>query len=614
MAATPHIHYTVSMDDPGTHYFRVVLSVDGFREKLGDEDPLRLVMPVWAPGSYMVREFARNVLDVSVRDSNGRTLETQKESKNSWTVRLDGASDVTVSYSVYAFAHTSQQSYLDSDHAVINGASVFLFVCGLEGEGLTLQVVPHPSWGVVSTGLSPLPGGAAHEFHAANYDALLDSPIEVGNQRVVSFEVKGVNHEVSIFSPVDIGRDREDALVSDIRRIVQSEVPVFGEIPYDRYVFLINFGETARGGTEHLNSTLCIISYFSLEPPQEYRKMLSLFSHEFFHLWNVKRMRPVGLGPFNYSAETYTKSLWVAEGVTSYYDDIFLRRAGIFSVPEYLDALCANINVVTSLQSSRMRSPEEASFNTWTNFYRPDENTPNVSPSYYVQGAVVGFALDMRIRMGSSNERSLDDAMRKVYAETYGKDGRGYTDLDFERACEAISGESVKDIFENHVRGREPVDIRRHLGYAGLTLAPRASSGSQQEGFLGVRVSGVGDRLTVLSRLFGSPAEKCDLSAGDEILGIDGLRVDGPKLAFSIAVRKPGTELKVLSAREGVLREATAHLTEKPTMEYRIQKKESATQDEKALFRSWMLEGWDSPIQYTDYRASPAQRRQLDYV
>ena len=160
------------MDDPGTHYFRVVLSVDGFREKLGDEDPLRLVMPVWAPGSYMVREFARNVLDVSVRDSNGRTLETQKESKNSWTVRLDGASDVTVSYSVYAFAHTSQQSYLDSDHAVINGASVFLFVCGLEGEGLTLEVVPHPSWGVVSTGLSPLPGGAAHEFHAANYDAL----------------------------------------------------------------------------------------------------------------------------------------------------------------------------------------------------------------------------------------------------------------------------------------------------------------------------------------------------------------------------------------------------------------------------------------------------------
>jgi predicted metalloprotease with PDZ domain len=614
LAATARIRYTVSMDDPGTHYFRVVIGVQGFREKLGDADYLRLVMPVWAPGSYLVREFARNVLDVSARDSDGRKLETQKESKNVWTVRLDGASEVTVDYAVYAFAHTSQQSYLDSDHAVINGSSVFLFVQGLEAEGLTLEVVPHPSWGVVSTGLERLPGGASHEFLAASYDVLIDSPIEVGNQTVRSFDVMGVRHEVSIFSPLELGREREDAFVSDLERIVRSEVPVFEEIPYARYVFLVNFGETARGGTEHLNSTLCIISYFSLEPPQEYRKMLGLFSHEFFHLWNVKRMRPVGLGPFEYSAETYTKSLWVAEGLTSYYDDIFLRRAGIFSVPEYLDALCSSINVVRSLPSSRWRSPQEASFNTWTNFYRPDENSPNVSPSYYLQGTVVGLALDLQIRKSTSNERSLDDAMRKVYTETYLKAGSGYTELEFERACEAVGGEGVSGIFEKHVRGREPVDVPLHLGYAGLTLVPRSNPGGQREGFLGVRVSGGGDRLTVVSRLFGSPAEKCDLSAGDEVLAVDGLRVDGAKLAFSVAVAGPGSAVKILCAREGVLREVTAQLAERPVMEFRVQKKESASPEEKALFRSWMLESWDAPIQYSEYRASPVARRQPDYI
>jgi len=355
------------------------------------------------------------------------------------------------------------------------------------------------------------------------------------------------------------------------------------------------------------------MSYFSLDPPQEYRKMLSLYSHEFFHLWNVKRMRPVGLGPFDYSAETYTKSLWVAEGVTSYYDDIVLRRAGIFSVPEYLDALCESINVTRALPSSRRRSPEESRFNTWTNFYRPDENTPNVSPSYYTQGTVLGLVLDLKIRRDTSNSRSLDDVMKKVYTETYSREHRGYTELEFERACEAVSGGTMGHVFEDHVRGREPIDFDRYLGYAGLALVPKGSPNPPREGFLGIRVSG-GDRPSVASRLSGSPAEICDLSAGDEILGVDGLRIDSAKLAFMVAVKPPGSELRILTAREGVMREVTARLSEKPVTEYRVQKRETATPDEKTLFRSWMLESWDTPLQYTEYRASPIGRRQLDFI
>ncbi|MDA4123419.1 MAG: PDZ domain-containing protein, partial [Thaumarchaeota archaeon] len=604
--ASTQIRYKVTMDSPGTHYFHVSLWVKGFREILGETNSLKLVMPVWTPGSYLVREFARNVLDVSVTDPESQSLETKKETKNTWIVQLGGASEITIDYDVYAFTHASQQSYLDSDHAVINGASVFLYVEGLEHEGLSLKVVPYSSWKKVSTGLTPTRGDP-HEFYAENYDTLVDSPFEVGNQRVLSFEVTGVPHEVSIFSLLPLGKEREDEFVSDIKRIVESEVPVFGEMPYERYVFLVNFGENGWGGTEHVNSTLCIIPYLSLDPPHQYRKMLSLFSHEFFHLWNVKRMRPMGLGPFDYSAETYTRSLWVAEGITSYYEDLSLRRAKIYSVPEFLDSLCGKIGLIRSLPSSRHRSAEESSFNAWINHYRPDENTPNVSPSYYVQGAVIGLILDLQIRARSASQRSLDDVMKKVYTETYVKEGRGFTDAEFEHACGAISGESVKAIFDDNVRGRKPIDFERYLGYAGLGLAPRRGP-AEPEGFLGVKL---GSGVTVASRLSGSPAEDCDLSAGDEIIAVGGLRVDGQKLPFSVAVRKPGSEVKILTAREGVLREVTAVLDAKPSMEYRAEKKDSATPEEKTLFSSWMGASWDSPLQYQDSRPSPARRQSL---
>ncbi len=231
LAARPELHYTVSMDAPGTHYFRVVLKLRGFSEAIRKGDTLRLRMPVWTPGSYLVREFARNVLDVVARRADGRQLRVEKDSKNSWSVSLDGAGEVVVVYSVYAFVHTPQSSYLDSKHAIINGASVFLFVEGLVQNELTVTVVPPDGWYKVSTGLEPIDPGNPWELHAQNYDVLVDSPIEVGNQETNSFQVSGIRHDVSIFSPVPVSQPKQDALVADLKRIVETEVPIFGEIP-----------------------------------------------------------------------------------------------------------------------------------------------------------------------------------------------------------------------------------------------------------------------------------------------------------------------------------------------------------------------------------------------
>jgi predicted metalloprotease with PDZ domain len=514
---------------------------------------------------------------------------------------------VEVEYSVCALAYDDTQSYVDSLHALINGASVFLCPEGMENESIQLTLVPPPDWKRASTGLERV---SDWEFLAPNYDILVDSPIEVGNQQVSSFEAGGVEHQVSIFGAAPIDTEK---FVADIKTIVEGTIPVFGHIPYGRYLFFVNFTDDLGGGLEHLNSTVCMVPRLRLTPREEYNVMMSLFSHEFFHTWNVKRLRPHGLGPFNYSAETYTKSLWIAEGITSYYDDLILRRTGIYSVGEYLDAFAININVLKSLPGPRWQSAEEASFDTWIKFYKPDANSPNVTSSYYIQGAVIGWMLDMAIRRATSGTNTLDDVMRRMYQATYLKEGRSYSDAEFEATCYEIGGEGLKEIFDSRVRGREDVDYDRYLGYAGLKLGPRVEV-EQAKGFLGVRLGNENGRTTVKTSLAGSPAEAMGLTADDEILGVDRFRVGSEKLSFYIATRKPGERIGLTIARNGRLMEVTGVLAQKPPFEYRIQPLKETAEEQRELFKGWLLDDWSPQIKYPEYLRSPDRKPTLDFV
>jgi predicted metalloprotease with PDZ domain len=601
----PLVKYHVSMEEPWTHCFRVRMTVSGLKGR-ATTGKVEFSMPVWTPGSYLVRDFARNILSIEAADGAGKLLAIEKGSKSRWVVSAGDSDSVVVTYRVYAFVFGTNTSYIDTDHAIINGASVFLYAEGFEKGAVSLE--PYAPWKSVTTGLENA-AATRWTFVAPNYDVLVDSPIEVGNQHVHSFEVGDTQYQVSIFAQKAVD---EKTLVADLRKIVESTIPIYGEVPYKRYVFLIDFVADGYGGLEHLNSTHCIGSYFTLEPPEEYRSFLTLFSHEFFHAWNVKRMRPMALGPFDYSAENYTKSLWVAEGVTSYYEDQILRRAGIFSVPEFLEQLAEPISYVKSLPSSRVQTPEESSFDAWVRYYKQDENSPNVTPSYYRQGAVIGLLLDLQIRSSSANSRTLDYAMRTVYWETYMREGRGFTDEEFRRACGEASKGQTDEIFNKYVHGREQVDYDRYLGYAGLQLAPKTPPVAS-DGFLGIRVKGA-PTLTVVTRLTGSPAEASDLSAGDEILATDGLRTDAQKLSFYIANRKPGTEVELTIARGGILRVVRTRLASKPVFEYRITKRQSASEAEKRTFASWALGDWDEPLVYKEHRPSPVAFRVFDYL
>jgi len=608
------LKYTVSMPQPNTHYFHVEIGVSGLRGRSGG-DSLVFSMPIWTPGSYLVREFSRNVLDFRAFGASGTELRHEKISKNSWRVITDSNDEVTVKYRVYAFEFTVDTSYLDDQFGIINGASVFMFVRGRESDQALLKVVPHPRWKSISCSLDRIDDQDEKEsptFFVPDYDILVDSPIEVGNQALHTFFVDNKEHTVSINSRENFDWTR---LVDDIKKIVEATYPVFGEIPYNRYMFLIDISAAdAYGGLEHLSSTHCIAPYFRMFPDPEYRQLLSLFSHEFFHAWNVKRMRPKGLGPFDYSSEVYTRSLWISEGITSYYDDLILRRANILTVPEYLDAFVINLDLMSSLPGSRWESAEESSFDTWIRHYRTNENTPNVHSSYYVQGAVIGWMIDTQIARATDNRRSLDDVMRKVYEDTFKTANRGFLDEEFERACNDVAGESLShDIFERRVRGRQLIDYQWYLSFYGLELKAKSEKDSSK-GFLGLKARSESGRSMVSNVLFDSPAERSGICSGDELIAVDGIRIDASKLSFIVANKQRGEKVNLLLSRNGRVHSVEAIIGQRPIFEHRIQKKETATEEEKSLFRHWLVANWDDELRYVDYLQSPIRRQQFDYI
>jgi predicted metalloprotease with PDZ domain len=588
------------------HYFDVTMEVPVPEGERSGE--VRLRMPVWTPGHYLVDDFARHVTDLRAYDAaSGRELEVMKPEKSLWAVSCAGSAKVRVEYPVYAFAYSVSTSYLDSQHALINGASVYVYPEKMKEAPARLSLVPRPEWKVVSTGLEKV---GDWEFAAPNYDVLVDSPLEVGNQEVRRFEAGGARYEISIFGSAPIDTER---FVGDVKGIVEKTAAIFGHVPYDRYVFLVNFTDTMGGGLEHLNSTMCFAPRLRLAPKEEYDQMMGLFSHEFFHAWNVKRLRPTGLGPFDYTSEVYTKSLWIAEGITSYYDDLLLRRSRLYTVEEYLDAFVINLNLMKSLPGSAFQSAEEASFDTWTKFYKPNENSVNVTSSYYTQGAVIGWMLDLVIRKASGGAKSLDDVMKKMYEDVYRKKGRGYTDAEFEEACVALGGAGAREVYEERVRGRKDVDYDKYLSLAGLRLAAKEER-QAAKGFLGVKLKSEGGRTTVAAQLSGSPAEAMGLSVNDEVIALGGYRMGSDKVSFSVETAKPGEAVRLTVARNGRLMELSGKLGKRPVFERKIQPLADASEEQKALFKGWMLADWKAELKYPEYQKSPDRKPAFDYV
>ena len=408
------------MPKPFTHLLEVEMRV---RRGVAVNVPAQtdLVMPVWTPGSYLVREFERHVQDFTATERGGRALQWGKVNKNTWRIQTAAAREFVVTYRVYANEMSVRTNELNDRHAFWNNAALLMYVDGHLSAPSTLRVAAPPGW-KIATGLPAL-AGRQDTFRAENFDVLYDSPVEVGPFKTLTFDVKGVPHRIIIEGEGNYDAER---VRRDVQRVVEAEATMMGEIPYRDYTFILNLRPTGSGGLEHLNSTALIWQRFGFTKPSDYRDFLSLVAHEFFHLWNVKRIRPDALGPFDYTRENYTKLLWVAEGFTSYYENVFLRRAGLISDRDFLKPAAKAIQDLQETPGRLVMSVEEASFDAWIKYYRPDENSVNSQISYYDKGALLGMLLDLIIRKRSGGARSLDDVMRYLYTEYY-KKGRNYT-------------------------------------------------------------------------------------------------------------------------------------------------------------------------------------------
>ena len=573
-AAGPQINYTLTFPEAQAHYIDVEMTISGLQQST-----LNLKMPVWTPGSYLVREFSKNIESFAA-EAGGKALAVKKTRKNIWQISNGSAATVKVNYRVYAFELSVRTSLVDNTHAFISTSGVFMYPDGMLHQPSTIHIVPYQGWTKVSTSLETV-NNDPFTLHAPDYDILFDSPIEVGNQDVFGFDAGGVKYEIAMCGSGNYDKDR---LIKDIPLIVEKETAIYGENPNKRYVFIIHNTSKGSGGLEHLSSTVLGAKRDGYKDEKNYREFLGLAAHEHFHLWNVKRLRPIALGPFDYDNENYTTNLWIAEGFTAYYEDIIIQRTQLFPLDDYLGTLAVNINYVSNQPGNKLQSLAQASFDAWIKFYRPDSNSVNTSISYYDKGAVIAFMLDVELIHDSETKYSLDDVMKYMYDTYYKTLKRGYTDQEFKQGLEKFAGKTLDDFYNKYIYGTADIDYNKYLGYAGYQLADDLALNDNPS--LGITTKTAGGKTTVSTVLRGGAGWIDGISVNDELTAIDGTAItDAAKILDG---KKPGDKITLSINRDGLPLQLPVTLLKDSKVKYRIENMPNPDERQTAVRKKWL--------------------------
>jgi len=573
--------FTVSMEHPANHYYHVELRCDGLKA-----DAQGFKMPVWMPGYYRIMDYSKDVVNFNAADGSGHSLAWTKINKNTWHVKSMGVPQIVVSYDVYAFTRFVGNNYLDDRRGYFVGPGMYLYVPGMIDRPATVRFRLPGGWSSVATGLDPV-AGEGNTFSARDFDLLYDCPTLLGSQEHFQFQVKGMPHYI-VAEDVPASIDRAK-IAADLEKIVEAATAMMGEIPYQHYTFLL-MGRGA-GGVEHLTSAAMLFDGTSLATPDGYRRWLSFAAHEYFHTYNVKRIRPIALGPFDYDRENYTTMLWEAEGFTSYYQDLLVKRAGLMNAEQYFATLTNNISAYENSPGHLFQSAAQSSVDTWIR----GDNAANTTISYYNKGPAIGAMLDYKIRAETNNRESLDDVMRALYHEYFEQKKRGFTDGEFRAVCERIAGVPLSELFDDYVATNKPVDYAKYFALAGLKIDTELRG--QPAAYLGA-VTGNGGRggrgataatntAQVISHVdYDSPADHAGLSVQDEILAIDGMRVSSVNEA--LRGRKPGDRIRILLARDNRTQDIEVVLGTKMERSFKIQPLENPTPLQSAILKDLM--------------------------
>jgi predicted metalloprotease with PDZ domain len=574
------IEYSLAMPKPATHLFEVEIKFEGLR---ASDSSLELIMPVWRSGRYLVFDFSSGVQQFEAFDVNGNKLAWCKTDKSTWKAETKSLPAIIIKYKVFANEFNQRTRGLNTEHAFVNSTSVFMYAPKYRSTPVTLKIIPYKNWHV-TTGLKNL-NDDPFVFRAPNYDYFIDCPLEIGFQTDFEFEVDSRKHIFSIFGEVDYDKDK---IVNDITKIIKKNYEFWGKVPYEKYVFIVHCTPKSGGGTEHINSTVLGIRRAEFETEAGYSSFLRLVSHEFFHTWNVKQLKPKGLTPFDYTKENYTSELWIAEGGTSYYDGLNVLRTGQYSFEEFYKEITLAVEDDKKRPGNRIQSISESSFDAWVKFWKPTQNKYNSETDYYTKGSYVCMILDLEIRNSSANKHSLDDVFRKMYND-FPLDVKGYTNDDFMAYSEQAAGINLTQFFNDYVYETAPIDWNKYLSYAGLELKSKDDAIVPA---LGIRTIQREGKIIINDVFSGSSAEDAEISFGDEITALEGEMMPYEEMEKRIKQLHEGDKIVLTIIRSEKLIEVKLTLKGTKINSYYLEKVLNSTLLQKNIYEAWLGVKW----------------------
>ena len=606
----PRVEYHVDLTKAQTQTIEVTMTLRGGSEVWGNE--LDVAMPIWRPGRYQVLDLAGGIQEIRATDRSGNPLHMRKFDRATWRVNAGDADEIRVWYRLYCNSLGDRTRHVDSTHAFLSGSAVFLYCPKMRHMPLRVTLECPEAWRVAS-GLAS-EQGTWRRLLAPDYDVLVDSPIEAGHIDVLTFESDGKPHEIAIWASGAGGVSYDpERLKGDFKKIVEECIEIFGDTPYDRYVFLVHIAPGAGGGTEHLNSTIMQTNPAVFDSAKSYRGFLGLTAHEFFHTWNVKQLRPEGMVPYEYQRENYTDLLWVAEGTTSYYDDLIPVRVGLTKESDYFDTLAGQVGTYLDSPGSGVQSLEMSSFDSWIKFNKPSPDGPNATVNFYTVGAVASFVLDMEIRKRTDNTQDLDEIMREMYRR-YPLSGGGFSSADMIALMEELTGLEWQPWFDAHIFGTERMDIEGALAVVGLKLVteppkpdkalPKPERERDAKPYLGIRVADASGMARVSNVLTDGPAFEAGIIPGDEIIAINGVRVRAADFDARVDLLELGAEARVALLRRDELMEFRFTPGERPVGSRKVKRVKEPSESQDAAYHAWLKKpqeaSADEPVESVD--------------
>jgi predicted metalloprotease with PDZ domain len=578
---------TIRATEPAEHRGRFSIELEGV-----EAPSIDFVLPSWVPGSYHIVNYARGFRGFQARRaSDGAPLAVERIDKGRWRVATKGATAFRVDYTVYGHEALDESFDLTADHMLVNAALCIPYVDGHLPEPIEIAIEAPVDWKIV-TELEEI-GGRPPRYRARNYDDLVDNPIDLGHPLVLTIRPAGIPHRICLCGE---GANYEaHRLEEDLGKMVEATVRLVGESPLPGYTFFYHLTGKPDGGLEHARSTVCVLSRTIFRPAEAYRHFLSVSSHEYFHLYNVKRIRPKVLGPFDYTREVYTRLLWWMEGTTDYFSDLVLRRAGLLTPAKYLDGLAHQVQDLLETPGRRHQSLEEASFLAWIDYYQPFEETPNQSVSYYIKGHVVSCCLDLEIRHRTENRLSLDSVLRALWND-YGRIDRGLEEGELFEMAEKATGLDLGPFWQKYIRGTDEIAVDAFARFAGLTFGPKPrdpDADTDTPGYLGIRFEDAGGLPQIRHVLADTPARRAGLSPGDEIVAVNRTRVGF--LGFEKVMQRapPGTPLELTLFRRGYLKTVSLTTGQPPPEKYRFTPQDDPGELERRIYESWLETKWE---------------------